>query len=78
MDCKVTREEMQLYIDAELPDEQLAEVRQHIEACSDCRRLYENELNLKTMVHDRLPKFTPALGLLENVRERVLSAAHTS
>ncbi len=40
MKC-LNREEIQLYIDREMPEEELQSVTSHLSECADCRILYE-------------------------------------
>ena len=68
MECAKALEKVYLYLDSEIPDDDCAELRRHIEDCAPCLREYGLEQSFKSLVArscgcDEAPR---------DVRERLL------
>ena len=52
LDCKKTAERLYPYLDRELSDEELDEVRAHLEHCPPCAKFFEYESGVLRFVSD--------------------------
>ena len=50
MDCAAAIEKVYLYLDREMPDDDCAELRRHIDDCAPCLREYGLEQQFKALV----------------------------
>ncbi len=50
IDCSQALENVYLYLDGEMPDEDCAQLRRHIEECSPCLREYGLEQAFKALI----------------------------
>jgi mycothiol system anti-sigma-R factor len=50
VDCSKVLEDVYLYLDGELDDQQRQEVREHLDECSPCLRLFGVEQEVKILV----------------------------
>ena len=50
MNCDGCREKLERYVDRELTDQELNEVRGHLERCPPCEDRYQLEASLKRLV----------------------------
>lgn len=50
MNCKDCWEKLDRYVDRELTDAELYEVKRHLEDCPHCEDLYRLQLNLRRVV----------------------------
>ena len=50
MRCKDCMEKLHTYVDRELSDEELEEVRLHLEKCPPCEHVYQLQAGLKRLV----------------------------
>lgn len=51
MECKEFKELISQYIDNELPEEQMSDMREHLELCVACKREYEELAKIKTLLN---------------------------
>ncbi len=65
-ECTDALQAMYSFIDGEMPVEQVAVVRQHIEGCVDCFEAFDFEAELKLMIRRKCCDQPPA-----ELRERV-------
>jgi mycothiol system anti-sigma-R factor len=50
MDCKQAMARLQTFLDRELSDEEVAEVRWHLDACPPCQNFFQFEDHLKMLI----------------------------
>jgi len=50
MNCEQSMQELTLYLDRELSEAEILEVRQHLDECPPCRHCYEFQAELKRLV----------------------------
>ena len=74
MDCRNFEELSQLYIDALLDDERIAEFEAHLLTCSGCKQEMEY-LQATLRGIDSYPQLDPPSDLADNVMERIEGAA---
>ena len=74
MDCRNFEELSQLYIDAVLDDERIAQFEAHLLACSSCKQEMEY---LQAILHgiESYPQLEPPSDLADNVMERIEGSA---
>ena len=51
--CKNCKQALQPFIDRELSDDDIVQVREHLDACSTCLHLYDFEASLRRLVRVR-------------------------
>ena len=74
MNCKETMARLQTFLDRELSDAEVLEVRKHLEACPPCLNHYQFEEHLKVLVRTRgCPETAPA-SLRERICQRFCQA----
>ena len=72
MNCKETMARLQTFLDRELTDSEVREVRMHLEACPPCLNHYQFEERLKMLVKTRAcPEKAPL-----SLRERICQSFH--
>lgn len=69
MDCGDALEQMYLFLDNEMDEEDCARVRQHLADCEPCLEQYDLEGLVKSVVHRSCGSDRPP----EDLRQRVLS-----
>ena len=74
MDCRNFEELSQLYIDAVLDDERIAQFEAHLLACSRCKREMEY-LQATLRGIESYPQLEPPSDLADNVMERIEGSA---
>jgi mycothiol system anti-sigma-R factor len=67
MNCRDCAQALNPYIDRELSDEDVAQVRGHLEACGGCLHLYQFEESLRRLVRVRCQE----QGAPESLRVRI-------
>ncbi len=50
MDCDETAERLNLYLDRELSDADVAQVREHLSECPPCERIFDFQAEVKRLV----------------------------
>ena len=50
IDCRQVIEQVYLYLDGEMADEECADIRQHLDECSPCLREYGVDQDIKTLI----------------------------
>lgn len=73
MDCKYAKQFMTPWIDRELHASTGQELMHHLEGCPDCRREFELERRLKTVLTEKLPRVSAPPYLYQ----RILNALET-
>ena len=72
MNCKETAARLQTFLDRELSETEVAEVRMHLDACPPCRDHFYFEEHLKRLVRDgACPERAPL-----SLRERITQQMH--
>jgi mycothiol system anti-sigma-R factor len=51
--CNQTMERLHSYVDRELTEFELIEVRKHLDDCPPCEKHFEFEVNVKRLVHNK-------------------------
>ena len=74
MDCRNFEELSQLYIDAVLDDERIAQFEAHLLACSRCKQEMEY-LQATLRGIENYPQLEPPSDLMDNVMERIEGSA---
>jgi mycothiol system anti-sigma-R factor len=67
INCRDCASALNPYLDRELSDEDLAQVRDHLEACGGCLHLYQFEESLRRLVRVRCQQ----QGAPEALRQRI-------
>jgi mycothiol system anti-sigma-R factor len=49
-DCEPTMDRLSLYLDRELSEEEVRQVRRHLDECPPCERVFEFQSGLKRLV----------------------------
>lgn len=70
VDCREALHELQQYLDGELPEGDLSEIRTHLAACYPCADRATFEEQLRALVRDRCAESAPP-ALLEQIRARL-------
>jgi len=70
MDCKQIQQHVDDYLDGMLHHREMAEVEQHIEACSECRAVYDEARKLQDMLRN-----LPMVPLREGFFQQALQQA---
>lgn len=58
-DCREALEELELYLDGELPESELGSIRQHLAACYPCADRASFEEQLRAIIRERCVERTP-------------------
>ena len=67
MNCQKTIEQLQTFLDRELSETEVSEVRMHLDACPPCLKHFRFEERLKMLVRQRgCPEKAPS-----SLRERI-------
>ena len=69
--CRSCLEALHPYIDRELSDEDIAQVRIHLEACGGCLHLYQFEASLRRLVRVRCQELQAPDGLRAKITARL-------
>jgi hypothetical protein len=72
MNCTDVASNLQLYLDAELPPTEMAEMGDHLHLCAECGHRFESERLFKQTLKEKLPRRAVSPGVLEDVRYMVL------
>jgi mycothiol system anti-sigma-R factor len=67
MNCRDCAKALNPYVDRELSDEDLEQVRTHLEACGSCHHLFQFEESLRRLVRVRCQE----QGAPESLRARI-------
>jgi mycothiol system anti-sigma-R factor len=67
INCRDCASALNPYLDRQLSDEDLAQVREHLEACGGCQHLYQFEESLRRLVRVRCQE----QGAPESLRQRI-------
>lgn len=69
-DCSEALNELQLYLDGELPDGDLSTIRAHLAACYPCADRATFEEQLRALVRERCAEAAPP-DLVDQIRARL-------
>jgi mycothiol system anti-sigma-R factor len=70
-DCEAARDRLEAYVDRELTEADVVEVRRHLADCPDCERCFEFEAGLKLLVRRKgCPELAPP-GLVGRILGRL-------
>lgn len=72
--CNEIREKISLYIDNELPADELAEFKEHICTCPDCRRECDEVVQIVGLCRD-MPEAELPVNFREELHDKLLAAA---
>lgn len=70
VDCSEALHELERYLDGELPDGNLDEIREHLAACYPCSDRATFEEQLRALVKERCSEQVPD-GLADRIRQSV-------
>ncbi len=70
VDCSEALDDLQRYLDGELPDGDLATIRQHLAACYPCADRATFEEQLRALIRDRCAESAPP-ELVDQIRQRL-------
>jgi len=60
-DCSSAKDKLEAFVDRELTDAEMTEVRRHLDACSDCDHLFDFQEQVKMLVRrNGCPETAPA------------------
>lgn len=60
------------YVDSELDQEEKAKVEKHLESCTACKESYVEEIQVKELVRERLPKVKAPAYLQNRIRRMLI------
>jgi mycothiol system anti-sigma-R factor len=66
-DCNQTMDRLDSYVDRELNDFEMVEVRKHLEDCPPCEQHFEFNLRVKRLVHTKACPEKAPRELLEKI-----------
>lgn len=66
MKCRVVMELMQRHMDHDLNEEEQTAMEEHLEGCSECKKMYE-KLELLQEELAQLPKVTPTFSIVDSI-----------
>lgn len=72
-DCNKTLEELQLFLDGELTDDEREHVLEHLEECLDCFHAFDFEAELKQVIARKCSNDTMPADLLARIRGSLLA-----
>ena len=74
MNCKETVARLQTFLDRELSETEVAEVRMHLGACPPCRDHFHFEEHLKRLVRDGACPERAPISLRERITQQIYEA----
>jgi anti-sigma factor (TIGR02949 family) len=74
MGCKETVDKLQTYLDRELTETEMDEVRYHLDACPPCENFFRFEAHLKRLVWTCHAAEKAPNGLLDRISSRLREA----
>ena len=74
VDCGMVLDQLDLYLDGELPPDELEELAEHMRACFPCADRADFAEQLKALVRDRCAEHAPP-ALVERIRSHLTSPA---
>ena len=66
--CDETLEELQWFLDKELPDGMLQSIQTHLGACTDCLQAFEFHAELRTVIARKVLAEEMPDGLMDKIR----------
>ena len=66
-DCQGTLEELNRFLDQELPPNERAEIMAHLSACVDCQQAFDFHGELKRIVREKAQKDEIPAGLMDKI-----------
>ncbi len=73
INCTSCLQALNPYIDRELSDEDIIQVREHLEACGGCLHLYQFEASVRRLVRVRCQEQQAPEGLRAKIEARLAS-----
>jgi mycothiol system anti-sigma-R factor len=74
MNCKEIAARLQTFLDRELSEAEVAEVRMHLGACPPCQNHFHFEEHLKRLVRDRACTEQAPLSLRDRISQQIRPA----
>jgi mycothiol system anti-sigma-R factor len=68
-DCNETLQELETFLDGELPDEVFAEIRGHLGHCQDCLEAFDFHAELKAVIAEKCRSDPMPAGLLARIEQ---------
>ena len=68
-DCNETLRELETFLDGELTDEELAEIRGHLEGCPNCLEAFDFHAELKAVIAAKCKNDEMPVGLLSRIEQ---------
>jgi anti-sigma factor (TIGR02949 family) len=66
-DCNETLRELEAFLDGEVPDEELVDIRAHLEGCPDCFQAFDFHAELKAVIATKCRGDEMPPGLLARI-----------
>lgn len=76
-DCSETLQELELFLDGELPDDARSHVLAHIEACLECHQAYDFQAELKQIIAVKCGNDAMPSDLLSRIEQCITDADET-
>jgi mycothiol system anti-sigma-R factor len=67
-DCQETLDELERFLDKELPSARVQEILGHIKGCTDCQGAYEFHADLKRVINTKAAENQLPEGLMDKIR----------
>jgi len=68
-DCNETLHELETYLDGELTETMVEQIRVHLSSCSDCLQAFEFHAELRVMIRRKCGSDPLPPGLAERLRQ---------
>ena len=67
LDCNGTLQELDSFLDDEMPDDARAAIRHHLDGCPDCLSAFDFHAELKSIIHEKCHNEEMPPGLLGRI-----------
>lgn len=67
-DCQSTLDELERFLDQELPDSDRAKIMGHLGGCIDCQQAFDFHGELKRVVREKAQRDEVPAGLMDKIR----------
>lgn len=67
-DCRETLEELQLFLDGELPEGQREHVLDHLHECLECYQAFDFQFELRQIIATKCAEEQLPVGLLDRIK----------
>lgn len=68
-DCNETLRELETFLDGELTEDALANIRAHLEGCPDCYQAFDFQAELKIVIAAKCHRDEMPAGLLSRIEQ---------